>query len=365
MTSPRSLDTAAVERCREVIAAELAAPAPRFPGAVLAVADERDEAVSAHGLALRYRSLEEELPVDHRIAMSTGTIFDLASISKLFTTLLTIRQVERGRVELRSPVGDYLEEYDRDAVRGVTVEQLLTHTSGLPWWMPLWRDHPDPRSRLAAALAADPDTAPGSTYCYSDINLIVLGELLMRVAGRDLAALLTTEIAEPLGLADTGYRPAPALRARIAATEDERDASRGMVHGEVHDENAWSLGGVAGHAGVFATAADLVRLGRCLLGGGSLEGRRILQPDSVEAMMTDATARLGVHHGLGFEIDQPSFMGGLAGPHTVGHTGFTGTSLVIDYDRRLIVVLLTNRVHPSRDRGSIHPVRAAIGDALA
>jgi len=349
---------------KNVVRGGIDTPTPLFPGAVLTVATAEDTYRYATGSAVRYRSLGVELPPAERVSMTGSTIFDMASISKLFTTIVVMQQVERGTVELDQPVVEHLDEFDTDTKRMITVADLLTHVSGLPWWLPLWSDHPDPAARLQAALVAEPDTRPGSAYCYSDINLITVGELVHRVSGEPLDQLVAEGITGPLDLTDTGYNPDAAVLDRVAATEDEADAGRGMVRGQVHDENAWSLGGVAGHAGIFSTAADLTRLARCLLAGGELDGARVLGEDSLAAMVQNRTADYGHDHGLGFEVNQPSFMGGLAGPRTIGHTGFTGTSMVIDLDAGLIAILLTNRVHPTRHGPSINPVRAGVGDAL-
>jgi CubicO group peptidase (beta-lactamase class C family) len=219
---------------------------------------------------------------------------------------------------------------------------------------------------VLGALTAPLVAAPGTAYCYSDLNLITLGALAHRLTGRPLDVLVRDRITGPLGMTDTGYAPAAELRGRIAATEDERDPARGVVWGQVHDENAWSLDGVAGHAGVFSTAADLGRLARVIVDRGVYPGGRLLSEEIFTAMITNQTPDFAGHdHGLGFEINQPWYMGRAATAHTIGHTGYTGTSLVIDLDRRAYVILLTNRVHPSRDWGTANPARVIVGDALA
>ncbi|NYI71560.1 CubicO group peptidase (beta-lactamase class C family) [Naumannella cuiyingiana] len=346
---------------------------PRYPGGVLTYGYQGKIVFSeAFGEAVRYGPGQTVLPADQRIATRTDTIYDLASISKLFTSIVVLQQVERGRVDLDAAVADYLPEFaangpdDPDGKASITVRQLLTHTSGLPPFLPLWRDQPDPDSRLRAALTAKLSNPPGSTYTYSDLNLIALGELVHRVSGKTLDRLVADDITGPLRMTDTGYNPDPSLRPRIAATEEQRAPDRGVVWGEVHDENAWSLGGVAGHAGVFSTSADLARLAQAMLNGGVLDGRRIMQPETVEAMITNEnTGFPGDDHGLGFELNQHWYMDGLSGPRTAGHTGYTGTSLVIDFDSRSFVILLTNRVHPSREWGSVNPARTAAARGLA
>ena len=356
------------------VAAYTAGPAPLYPGAVL-LYGHRDTVLlcRATGSARRYADgARTRLSAADQQPTRTDTIFDLASLTKLFTAIVVMQQVEAGRVELEAPVTRYLSEF---AAGDVTVRQLLIHTSGLPFWLPLWSSHPDPPSRLRAALTAEPTSAPGTAFCYSDLNLIALGELAARTTGIPLDQLITTGVTGPLGMIDTGFRPEPARRSRIAATEFQTAPARGLVWGEVHDENAWALGGVAGHAGVFGTAGDLGALARSLLG----HGPSILRRDSIQQMITNATVdlsnpggtpaepsgRVGHDHGLGFELNQPWYMSRLSAPTTAGHTGFTGTSLVIDFAAGAYVILLTNRVHPRRDGGSVNPARVAAADGLA
>jgi CubicO group peptidase (beta-lactamase class C family) len=341
---------------------------PLYAGAVTLLAHHGKVVTrDVTGWALRYADGSgTELPRDQWLPMRTDTIFDLASVSKLFTSIVVMQQVEAGRIDLDAPMASYVPEFAENGKGSITVRQMLTHTSGLPAWLPLWRDYPDPESRLHAALTARLAHEPGTTYEYSDLNLIGLGALVERVSGASLDELVARDITEPLGMVDTGYNPDPALKSRIAATEFQVTPNRGMVHGDVHDENAWSFGGVAGHAGVFSTADDLAILAQALLNGGSYDGHRILTRRSVEQMITNYNTDFpGDAHGLGFELDQRWYMSGLASPRTAGHTGYTGTSLVIDFPSRSFAILLTNRVHPSRNWGSNNPARRAVAQALA
>ena len=347
---------------------------PMFAGAVTLLGHQgRIVTREATGWALRYADgAGAELPRDRWLPMRTDTIFDLASVSKLFTSIVVMQQVEAGLIELDAPMAQYVPEFaqngpdDPDGKSEVTIRQMLTHTSGLPAWLPLWSQYPDPESRIHAALTAKLQSPPGTAYEYSDLNLIGLGVLVERVTGRSLDELVAEGITEPLGMTDTGYNPDPSLKDRIAATEFQATPDRCMVHGEVHDENAWSLGGVVGHAGVFSTADDLAVLAQALLNGGAYRGERILRRDSVEQMITNFNADFpGDDHGLGFELNQRWYMSGLAGPRTAGHTGYTGTSLVIDFPSRSFAILLTNRVHPSRNWGSNNPARRAVAQGLA
>ncbi len=339
---------------------------PLFPGAVgLLAHDGEIVATHATGDAVRYADgAGTELPPEERVPMREDTVFDIASVTKLFTSVATLQLVERGRIGLDTPVARYLPGFGIHAKHDVTVRHLLTHTSGLPPTLPLWQDHPDEESRIRAVLEVEPRSAPGSDHSYSDLNLITLGVLIERVTGDPLDRVIAERITGPLGMSDTGFTPPPGERDRIAATEFQTRPARGMVHGEVHDENAWALNGVAGHAGLFSTARDLAVFGQTLLTGGTYDGTRILRPETVRAMLTDRTTGDG-SRGLGFELDAIRYMGGLTSPSTAGHTGYTGTSLVLDPLSGSVAVLLTNRVHPSRSWGSPNPARRAWATALA
>ncbi|WP_339129051.1 serine hydrolase domain-containing protein [Streptomyces sp. f51] len=309
----------------------------------------------AAGWAVRYSAHDAEkgrgieLPPAARVPMTVHTPFDLASLTKLFTAVAAVQQLERGTLGIEARVGAYLPEFRAARRHGITVRQLLTHTSGLRPELPLY-DCPDDASRLALLRAEAPSSPPGE-YLYSDINLLLLQYVLERVTGRGLDVLVRDGITRPLGMHATGFGPCPGA----AATEDQRrpwaKADRGMLRGVVHDENAWALGGVAGHAGLFSTARDLAVFCRTLLAGGSYGPARILGPDFVELLLTPP--------GLGFALDQPWFMGTLAGHGAAGHTGFTGTSLVLDPATDTFLVLLANTVHPRRRPADNAPRAAA------
>ena len=298
----------------------------------------------AAGWAVRYASYDPEadagveLPRRSRVPMTTDTPFDLASLTKLFTAVAAIQQIERGTLGIDARVGAYLPDFRAAAEHNITVRELLTHTSGLRPELPLY-DYPDDTTRLAALQSEPPIGVPG-TYCYSDLNLLLLQHVLERITGRTLDVLIHDGITRPLGMTSTTFGPCPGA----AATEDQRrpwaKADRGMLRGVVHDENAWALGGVAGHAGLFSTAHDLAVFCRTILAGGSYGPARILGPDFVELLLTPP--------GLGFALDQPWFMGELAGRGAAGHTGFTGTSLVLDRATDTFLVLLASTVHPRR-----------------
>ncbi|MBO8193571.1 serine hydrolase [Streptomyces oryzae] len=339
-----------------------------FPGATALLAhDGAVVARKASGDAVRYTG-QRELPPARRVPARTDTIYDLASLSKLFTTLVAVQQIEAGRLRLDVPVARYLPGFAAHGKGGITVKQLLVHTSGLPSdpRPPLWENSGGQQARREAILQARPFARPGATYRYSDLNLLSMQLVLEQVTGQRLDRLVREGITEPLRMRDTAYNPPAAWRPRIAATSYKVSPARGMLRGAVHDDNAWALGGVAGHAGVFSTVDDLAVLAQALLNGGTYQGRRILGRRAMAMLERNYTSRFpGDDHGLGFELDQAWYMGGLSSPRTLGHTGFTGTSLVIDPLSRSFAILLTNRVHPIDETTSINPARRALGQALA
>ncbi|WP_052849321.1 serine hydrolase domain-containing protein [Streptomyces avicenniae] len=324
-----------------------------YPGFVVLAA--RHGVVVAHeagGSAVRYGG--EDVPARR------GTVFDLASVSKLFTAVVAVALAERGALDLDAPVARVLPGFP-DAP-GMTARGLLTHTSGLP---PVIDLAPFPgRAGWLGAIAAQP-LRPG--YAYSDLGLIALGAVCETVTGRGLDALVAELVTGPLELRDTGYRPSAGLLPRVAATEVQPWTGRGLVRGTVHDENAYHLGGVAGHAGLFSTAWDVAVLAQAVLNGGGYGGRRVLAPASVREMLRQQNAGLGpeASRGLGWQLDQPNWMGELASPTAFGHSGFTGTSVVADPATGVLLVLLTNRVHPTREQGAGHAYRRAPARELA
>ncbi|MBY8886335.1 beta-lactamase family protein [Streptomyces sp. PTM05] len=343
---------------------------PWCSGAV-ALAGRGDDLLcrEAAGWALRYASYDEttdrgvELPRERWLPARPDTVFDLASLTKLFTAIAVMREAERGTLELDAPVARHLPEFGAHRKQDVTVRQLLAHTSGLRSELAFWAE-PTARARRELLWHEEPLTAPGTAYLYSDLNFLAAQFLLERVTGRPLDTLVRDGITGPLGMRDTRFAPPSAWLPRIAATEDQRGPwgrlERGTVHGTAHDENAFAFGGVAGHAGLFATAADLGRLCAALLDGG----RGVLRPESVAEMFADHGVP-GRPHGLGFDLGQPWLTGGLSGPRTVSHTGFTGTSLVIDPVSGVYVILLANAVHPVRTWRRGNAPRLAVADRLA
>jgi uncharacterized protein YbbC (DUF1343 family)/CubicO group peptidase (beta-lactamase class C family) len=297
------------------------------------------------------------------IATAEDTIYDLASLTKVIATTTALMQLaERGQLDLDAPVARYLPAFAQQGKERVRVRQLMTHTSGLRAGIPAtpaWTGY----DRAIALACAEKLVNPGAIFIYSDINYILLGEIVRLVSGRPLEVYCQQEIFGPLRLRDTGFLPAPDKLPRIAPTELVEGK---MIHGVVHDPTARRMGGVAGHAGLFGTAADVARFARMLLNGGELDGVRILKPETI-AEMTRVQVESNDRRGLGWDIDSRYsgprgrwFPAGLS----YGHTGWTGTSLWIDPAVRSFVLFLSNRVHPD-GKGDVTPLRRELGTLAA
>lgn len=336
-----------------------------YPGAVaLVLHDGREVACEAVGESVRYAGRDHTLlPFERRVVVRRDTIYDIASISKMFTSVLILGLAEEGLLEVDEPLATWFPQYRQGAKATLTLRTVLTHIGGFLPGRPVWRESPYLWRRRRLLLETEPVRAPRTRYQYSDIGYQTAGFLAEMVTGQRLEELIGQRILDPLGLTDTGYNPSVTLLPRIAAAEERDDLAVGMVHGRVHDENAYGLGGVAGHAGLFSTADDLARFGEMLRGDGTLDGITILKPESMALLRTDllpADLDKPYGQGIGARIDDPNLVGPLSG--AFGHTGFTGTSLVVDQARKLTVVLLTNRVHPTRDT-DIKPSRVAVARA--
>ena len=292
------------------------------------------------------------------------TLWDMASLTKVVATTTAVMQlVEQGRVVLDAPVQRYLPEWQGPGKDQVTVRHLLAHASGLPSWRPLYKEATDPAAARALALATPLDTVPAVRMVYSDLGAITLGAIVERTSGETLDAYLAKHVFGPLGMRDTGFRPATGELPRIAPTEYDPWRQR-KVRGEVHDENAYALGGVSGHAGLFSTAADLTRFARMYLNGGTLDSVRIVDPATIAAFTAIQDPSISFR-ALGWEKPSGTNSAGTwMSPAAFGHTGFTGTSIWIDPERDIFVILLTNRVNPSRQNTRIGRVRTALADAV-
>jgi serine-type D-Ala-D-Ala carboxypeptidase len=349
---------------------------PGYAGAVALVqVDGRTTLHTAVGDAVRYSAGPVELPAGRRVRMRPDAIFDLASLTKVYTAILILHLVDRGKVDLDAPVQRYLPEFTGAGKSAVTVAMLLAHTGALPVGAKV-TGMSGGTARWASVMRTPlvRDGRPGSTFRYSSVGLMVLGRLVERLTGQSLDKALRDIVTTPLGLTDTGFTPLKwADKDRLVATDAR--SSRGLLRGTVHDDVCNHLGGVAGHAGVFGTAADVAVIGQMLLNHGSHRGRRILSPAVVSRALTNVNRgkpaidpeRPGrsADHGLGVEMNQPWFMGNLAAPDSFGHTGFTGTSLLVVPARAMVVVLLTNRAHPNWNWSDPDTHRVAVANAIA
>lgn len=339
-----------------------------MPGAVVLVA--RNGSIvkrDAYGYAARYTD-DDFTEMEDPVVMQEDTIFDMASISKLFTATAIMQLWDQDYFSLDDPVSDYISEYDTGEKRDITIQQLLTHTSGekAEPSKNLYEIDGDREELLKYVMDEPLENEPGKAYVYSDINYITLGVLVERLSGEREDTYVEKHILEPLALSDTMYNPPKELKPRIAATELQPWTDRGMVWGSVHDEKAWALDGVAGHAGVFSSADDMANFSQMLLNKGNYEGESIVSEEALDLMNTNWNdAYPEQDHGLGWDLNQDWYMGMLAEEDTFGHTGYTGTSLVVSPRLDTIVILLTNRVHPTRDTVSTNPIRKKVAEKTA
>src|SRR6266571_1362727 len=344
-------------------AVERAVKDKAFPGATLAVGFRGKVAVHAFG-KLSYDAKSR--------AVLPTTMYDIASLTKVVVTTTLVAKLVEGDfavpLDLDAKVERYLPEWasgpQPEWRHRVTVRHLLTHTSGLPAFKEYWRTSKGKQDTLAKIFAEPLEYEPGTKEIYSDLGIILMAEIIERLTGRALDDLAKSFIFSPLGMKDTMYRPPKKLWPRIAPTEFDKNLRHRLVQGEVHDENAFAIGGVSGHAGIFSTAPDLAAFCQMLLNGGVYAHQRILRRATI-AQFTTPQQLSGGARTLGWAVPTE---GGSSGhyfsAHSFGHTGFTGTSIWIDPDRPVFVVLLTNRVHPTRENTKIQQVRPALHDAV-
>jgi beta-N-acetylhexosaminidase len=331
-----------------------------FPGGVLAVGYKNELIVHEFGR----QTYDAKSP-----AVNVDTIYDAASLTKpVVTTTLIAMQVEAGRIGLDLPVARFLPEWNDgpnpDWRKTVTVRNLLTHSSGLPAHKDYFLTLHSKREFVAAICREPLEYAPGTKTVYSDLGFILLGEILERSTGKTVEQLAHEQILAPLDMVDTMFNPPKSLLSRIAPTENDTAFRKRLVQGEVHDENAFAMGGVAGHAGMFATTSDLAVFCQMLLNGGIYAHHRLLTRATI-LQFTTPQAIAGNARTLGWMTPTPnSSSGRYFSAHTFGHLGFTGTSIWIDPDRHLFVILLTNRVYPTRENDKIAGVRPAVHDAV-
>lgn len=324
-----------------------------FPGGVLAVGNQTG-LIHLHPFG-RLTYAPDAPPV------KPGTLYDLASLTKVIaTTTMAMILVEEKRLDLDRPVHDFLPAFQGPGKEEVTVRHLLTHSSGLAATAPLFQEVRGKSAYVERIAAMDLTYPPGSKSVYSDLGVILLGEILEKTARRPLDVFVQERVFLPLGMKHTGFRPPRLLWPRIAPTEHDPWRGR-MIQGEVHDENAFAMGGVAPHAGLFSTAGDLARFAGMLLnGGGRIVSSETLEVFTKKADVPDSDRALG----WDTKSAEGSSAGTLFSPNSFGHTGFTGTSIWIDPERRIFLILLTNRVYPTRENDLIREVRPAVADAV-
>jgi CubicO group peptidase (beta-lactamase class C family) len=308
--------------------------------------------------------------------VTPGTIYDLASVSKVVaTTAMAMLLYQRGILDLDLRLGDVLPGFVIAGERGsgryrVTIRLLLAHASGLPGYEPLFLEHADRAGLLRACLHLPLTAEPGTRAEYSDIGFILLGKALEVLSGEPLDRFCAREIFSPLGFTHTRYNPPPVSQATIPPTELDELFRRRAVQGEVHDENCCVLGGCAGHAGLFAPAGDLLRFAEAILAPLRPQTppcATLFRADTVHLFTSRSGLPPGSSRALGWDTPSgtPSSSGNHFSHHSVGHLGYTGTSMWIDPNRDLGVVLLTNRTWPMRENKKIQQVRPAFHDLVS
>lgn len=324
-----------------------------FPGAV-AVVGRRDRVLAT--VSAGHLDWKDSPAPDDR------TLWDMASLTKIVAMTSAVMQlVEQGRIDLNAPVQKYLPEWKGPDKEKVTIRHLLTHSSGLPGWRALYKEATSPEQAMQIVMETPLDTVPGARMVYSDLGAILMGQVLQRVSGQRVDAYAREHVFGPLRMTDTQFLPDKSLLPRIAPTEVDPWRQR-QIHGEVHDENAFVLGGVSTHAGLFSTAHDVTRLAQAYLNGGTLDGARIWSPETIKLFTTVQDSAFS-NRALGWETPNGTNSAGrLMKRPAFGHTGFTGTSLWIDPTNDLFVVLLTNRVNPTRQNLKIGGMRQAVAD---
>jgi CubicO group peptidase (beta-lactamase class C family) len=330
-----------------------------FPGAVVAVGHR--------GRLVHLAAFGRQTYAADAVPIAIATIFDLASLTKVVaTTTVAMILVDEGKLELDARVDRYLPAFTGPGKDRVTVRHLLAHAAGIEWWAPLFRELEGEAAYVERIEAMPLASEPGTKEVYSDLGVILLGAILEQVSGSPLDRYAAEHVFAPLGMRETLYRPPAALLPRIAPTERDDAWRERVVHGEVHDENAFAMGGVAPHAGLFSTARDLSLFAQMMLDGGRANDRRIVSSATIDLFTRRAGIVPGSDRALGWDTRsaEGSSAGTLFSPSAFGHTGFTGTSLWIDPERELYLILLTNRVHPTRENRKIAQVRPAVADAV-
>jgi len=331
-----------------------------FPGAVLAVGQ--------HGKLLVLKAFGKMTYDPDADVMPRDAIFDLASCSKVAgcTTAAAILY-DRKQLDLDAPVVKYLPEFNgTPGHEEVLVRHLLSHSSGIRSQAgPLWKQTTERAAMMKLLYALPLASKPGEKAQYSDYNMMLMGEIVHRISGLPLDRFLAKNAFGPLGMKDTGYNPPPKRIRRIAPTEQDNVLRHTLLRGVVHDEHAFVMGGVSGNAGLFSTARDLAIFSQMYLNGGTYRGKRIIAAETIKLFMQRQSIPPDTTRALGWDTPTSgSFPGELASPHAIIHTGYTGTSIYIDPEREAFIILLSNRVYPTRNNNLIFKARPAIYTAI-
>jgi uncharacterized protein YbbC (DUF1343 family)/CubicO group peptidase (beta-lactamase class C family) len=337
---------------------ESAIKAGLIPGAVLLVGHD--------GKIVHRKAYGERALLPKREPMTVDTIFDAASLTKVIATTPSVMKLfEQGKIRLNDPVTKYLPEF-QGGHSDITIRNLMTHFSGLRPDLDLEPPWSGYETGIQRALIDKPAGPPGFRFVYSDINFILMGEIVRRLSGKTLSEFARENVFDPLGMRETTFLPPSALRPRIAPTELDKTTGQ-PLRGVVHDDTSRYMGGVAGHAGLFTTADDLAKFAQMMIDGGEANGTRIFSPLTVQKFTSpQSPADQPILRGLGWDIDSPfsSNRGELFPIGSYGHTGFTGTSIWIDPLSRSYVILLANSVHPHRGK-SLTSLRGRIATIAA
>jgi len=328
-----------------------------FPGGVALVAKDGVIAYTRAFGRLEYSAGSSEV--------NTATLYDIASLTKVIaTTSAVMRLFDEGKIGLDDPVSKYIPEFANHGKENITLRNLLVHNGGLPPFKRLFLTCKSPKEALDSVYQTETVYAPGDSTLYSDFDFILLGKIVERVSGAALDRYADSVFFRPLGMTRTMYKPPRELWDNCAPTEYDSLYRKKLIRGIVHDENADLFGGVSGHAGLFSTAGDLAVLMQMLLNGGTYGNRRYLDPATVWLFISRQDP--GSSRALGWDTKSSTgytSAGTLMGEHAFGHTGFTGTSVWADPDKKIFVILLTNRVYPTRNNSKIMQIRPAVADA--
>lgn len=350
-------DQKKLSRVDEVI--ESAVRDSAFPGAQLLVVKD--------GIVVHHKSYGSYDFNTYAKPVENATLYDLASVTKVIaTTSAVMKLVEEGALRLEDPVVNYIPQFGQQGKEKITVYNLMVHNSGLPAWRRFYNFCTTPQCVLDSVYATGLAYRTGDSTIYSDLGLITMGKIIEGVSGKTLDAYADSVFFKPLGMKSTMYNPPATLSDLIAPTEVDSfwQKTYAPVRGRVHDENAAVLGGVSGHAGLFSRAMDLAKILQMLLNGGTYDGERYLKQEIIQRFTQRQSEQSSRGIGWDTKTSQRSFSGKLTSGRTYLHTGFTGTSVVVDPEKNLIVIFLTNRVYPTRNNSKIFQIRPAVHDAI-